>query len=295
LTRDEDATAYKRKPVLTGRERVLSAQNCKWVDEVLYEDAPFAITKEFLDKYQIDIVAHGDDFDKEKLRKFYGVAMDLGIFKIVPYTQGISTTEILKRIKEFIDAQALAPPKPQTITTQNQQPNPTAKNEVPTTAVTTTSNSNEKKEIRVYVDMVGDMWHFGHANFCKQAKSFGTYLIVGLNKDEDCIGYKRKPILKGDERVRSAQSCKWVDEVLYDDVPLSVTKEFIDKHRIDIVAHGDDFDKEKVRQWYGVAMDLGIFRTVPYTSGVSTTELINRIKSYYFPEQQPQQQSQNKN
>lgn len=53
--------------------------------------------------------------------------------------------------------------------------------------------------------------------------------LVGICKDEDVIGYKRKPILAGPERVASAQACRYVDEVLYDDVPLIVTKEFIEK------------------------------------------------------------------
>mmetsp|Transcript_329 Transcript_329/g.456 ORF Transcript_329/g.456 Transcript_329/m.456 type:complete len:154 (-) Transcript_329:53-514(-) len=135
-----------------------------------------------------------------------------------------------------------------------------------------------KKPVRVYVDMVGDMWHYGHVNFCKQARQFGDYLIVGICKDEDVVGYKRNPILKGWERVQSAQGCKYVDEVLYDDVPLAITAEFLDKHQIDIVAHGDDFDKEKMRKYYGIAMDRGIFRTIPYTQGISTTEILRRIK-----------------
>ena len=45
--------------------------------------------------------------------------------------------------------------------------------------------------------MVGDMWHYGHVNFCKQARAMGDYLIVGICKDEDVVGYKRVPILKG--------------------------------------------------------------------------------------------------
>jgi len=144
--------------------------------------------------------------------------------------------------------------------------------------------SEEKKHVRVYVDMVGDLWHFGHANFCRQARQFGDYLIVGINKDEDVVGYKRKPILNGEERVKSAQSCKYVDEVLYDDVPLVLSKEFIEKHRIDIVAHGDDFDKEKLHKYYSVPIEMGIFRTIPYTSGISTTELLTRIKTIVFPD-----------
>lgn len=92
--------------------------------------------------------------------------------------------------------------------------------------------------------MVGDLWHYGHANFCKQARALGDYLIVGINRDEHCISYKRKPILSTIERVRSAQgalvsrrsgahisraACKYVDEVVWEDTELVITKEFIQK------------------------------------------------------------------
>jgi len=84
--------------------------------------------------------------------------------------------------------------------------------------------------------------------------------------------------------VKSAQACRYVDEVLYDDVPLVLTKEFLEKHKIDIVAHGDDFDKEKLTKYYGVPIELGIFRTIPYTTGISTTDILNRIKERVFPD-----------
>jgi cytidyltransferase-like protein len=73
------------------------------------------------------------------------------------------------------------------------------------------------------------MWHFGHVNMCKQARSLGDYLIIGITPDELCETYKRKPVLTTDERVQSARGCKWVDEVLHEDVELAITKEFIEK------------------------------------------------------------------
>lgn len=44
---------------MTEEERYESLRHCKWVDEVI-PDAPWVITKEFLDAHGIDYVAHDD-------------------------------------------------------------------------------------------------------------------------------------------------------------------------------------------------------------------------------------------
>eukprot|EP01100_Stratorugosa_tubuloviscum_P010703 TRINITY_DN461_c1_g3_i2.p1 TRINITY_DN461_c1_g3~~TRINITY_DN461_c1_g3_i2.p1 ORF type:complete len:149 (-),score=63.96 TRINITY_DN461_c1_g3_i2:95-541(-) len=146
---------------------------------------------------------------------------------------------------------------------------------------------------RVYVDMVGDLFHFGHMEFLRKAKEFGSYLIVGLCADDDCAGYKRKPIMNVQERAQSVSGCRWVDQVI-PNCPLVITKEFIEQHDIHIVAHGDDFDTEKMRKYYSVPMDMGIFRTLPYTQGVSTSDILLRIKHYWEEKERENQQNQPK-
>jgi len=140
-----------------------------------------------------------------------------------------------------------------------------------------TSETTEKP-IRVYVDMVADLFHAGHVNFLKQAHAHGDYLIVGLHSDEVCTDYKRKPILTLEERIASVSACRYVDEVI-SHAPLVVTDEYLDKHKIDVVIHGDDFDEEIIRRFYGAPIDRGIFKTVPYTEGISTSEILRRILS----------------
>jgi cytidyltransferase-like protein len=130
---------------------------------------------------------------------------------------------------------------------------------------------------RVYVDMVADLFHFGHVRFLEQAHSFGDHLIVGVHSDATVASYKRTPIMTMEERIAAVQGYRFVDEVV-PDAPLIVTQEWIDRHAIDLVVHGDDFDPALAERLYGVPMALGIFRTVPYTPGISSTELIQRIR-----------------
>jgi cytidyltransferase-like protein len=125
--------------------------------------------------------------------------------------------------------------------------------------------------------MVADLFHYGHAAFLRQAKEHGDVLVVGIHSDKDAEGYKRKPILTLEERMKSVATSPYVDEVLAN-APCVVTKEWIEEHNLDLVIHGDDFNEEKASYHFGVPMEMGIFRTVPYTEGISTTEIIRRIQ-----------------
>ena len=125
--------------------------------------------------------------------------------------------------------------------------------------------------------MVADLFHYGHANFLKQARQCGDYLIVGIHSDQVVQGYKRLPILSMDERIKTVSSCRYVDEVV-PDAPLIVEEEWIKTHDIDIVVHGDDFSEEMKQLCYKAPMDLGILHIVPYTPSISTTEIIRRCR-----------------
>jgi cytidyltransferase-like protein len=135
---------------------------------------------------------------------------------------------------------------------------------------------SEKKTVKVYADMVGDLFHAGHVEFLKKARSFGDYLIIGVLADESVEEYKRRPVMSLEERVKVFQSCRYVDEVIAAP-PLRPTKEWFLDHQIDFVIHGDDFCPELLQDQYGSALDLGIFRSVPYTPGISTTNIIQRV------------------
>ena len=131
--------------------------------------------------------------------------------------------------------------------------------------------------VRVYVDMVADLFHYGHVEFLKKAHALGDYLLVGICSDEDVQTNKWKCILTMEERAASVAGCRYVDEVV-PDTPWIIDRAWIEKHKIDLVVHGDDFSQEQLESIYHVPISMGIFRTVPYTPGISTTEIIRRCK-----------------
>ena len=80
-----------------------------------------------------------------------------------------------------------------------------------------------------------------------------------------------------EERVKAVGGCRYVDQVI-PNAPLVVDRAWIDRHRIDLVVHADDFDEDELDRLYRAPREMGIFRTVPYTHGISTTEIIERIR-----------------
>ena len=140
---------------------------------------------------------------------------------------------------------------------------------------------------RVYVDMVGDLFHAGHVAFLKKAAELGDVLVVGVHADDVVATYKRQPILSMPERIAVIESCRYVDEVI-PDAPLVIDGNYLEEHDIDLVVHGDDLRSSDVlKRMYAVPDRLGILRLVPYTDGISTSDIIARIADRAGPDQAP--------
>ena len=95
LMSDNDVKSYKRRPILTLEERLKVVSGCKYVDKVC--EGPLSVTEEFLEKHDIDYVVHAHDKGDNSYDSFYkNVPKDK--FIRLDYTNGISTTDIIKRI-----------------------------------------------------------------------------------------------------------------------------------------------------------------------------------------------------
>lgn len=101
---DEDTHTIKGKTVMTEYERAESVRHCRWVDEVVCP-CPWAVSTEFLDKYNIDFVCHDDIpyFAGGSGDDVYGPLKRAGKFLATQRTEGISTSDLIMRLVRDYD------------------------------------------------------------------------------------------------------------------------------------------------------------------------------------------------
>ena len=132
----------------------------------------------------------------------------------------------------------------------------------------------------VYVGMSADLIHPGHMNILKEASKYGN-IIVGLLTDKAIASYKRLPALTYDQRKEIISNIKHVFTVIPQHT-LDYT-ENLKAYKPDYVVHGDDWKQgiqKEVRQkvintlskWGGELIEI------PYTKGISSTQLHNSLK-----------------
>lgn len=102
LCDDETVASYKRPPILSLAERSAVVSACKYVDEIL-EAAPADVPKVLIEENLIDIVVASTSYSKETIRTYYKYPDDTGILRLIDYTPGISTTEIIMRAHTLVE------------------------------------------------------------------------------------------------------------------------------------------------------------------------------------------------
>lgn len=137
----------------------------------------------------------------------------------------------------------------------------------------------------VYTGGTFDLFHSGHTKFlkaCRKIAGESGQVIVALNTDEFIEAYKGKaPILSYEERKSVLLACKYVDDVI-PNLSGSDSKPTILNVEPDFIVIGDDWarkDYYKQMDFTQEWLDLQDIQLVyvPYTKGISTTELKKRI------------------
>lgn len=133
----------------------------------------------------------------------------------------------------------------------------------------------------VYAIGVFDLFHRGHLAFLERARESGDRLVVAINGDDMVASYKRRPIHDEQDRLAIVSALRCVDQAFvirsYDN------RLALLEHEVDIVVHGDDWDAESYMEQIRVTPRFldrhGIeLRFVPYTEGISTSQLLERIR-----------------
>ena len=128
----------------------------------------------------------------------------------------------------------------------------------------------------VFAPGVCDLFHYGHAEFFRLARSLGDRCIAGVASDATAAAYKPRPILTMEERVAVVSSCRHVDRV-YPDSPPRCDAAFLDSIGAAFAVHGDDIDKAELDRSFPGLMEAGRMKLIPYTSTISSREIVGRI------------------
>lgn len=145
------------------------------------------------------------------------------------------------------------------------------------------AETGNHRPARVYADGIFDMFHSGHARMLMQAKNLfpNTHLIVGVCNDELTHRLKGKTVMNGKERYEALLHCRYVDEIIIN-APWTLQDEYLDKHRIDFVAHDDlPYGAAGSEDIYKPLKDKGMFCATQRTEGISTSDIITRIVKDY--------------
>lgn len=134
----------------------------------------------------------------------------------------------------------------------------------------------------VYVIGVFDLFHRGHLELLKKAKKLGDRLIVAINGDEMVSQYKRKPFFNEEDRLEIINSLEMVDETFI--INKFDNSEILIDRKVDVIVHGNDWDRGSYLKQ--IRIDEEFLKEnkislafVPYTVGISTSDLINQIKN----------------
>ena len=122
-----------------------------------------------------------------------------------------------------------------------------------------------------------------HMRVLQQAKTAfpDVHLLVGVTGDKETHRRKGLTVLSAKERAESVRHCRWVDEVI-EDCPWVVTVDFLEKHKIDYVAHDDlPYGADEGDDIYTPLKRKGMFLVTQRTEGVSTTGIITKIVRDY--------------
>jgi D-beta-D-heptose 7-phosphate kinase/D-beta-D-heptose 1-phosphate adenosyltransferase len=137
----------------------------------------------------------------------------------------------------------------------------------------------QKKRI-VFTNGCFDLMHVGHTRYLQAAKGLGDLLVVAVNSDASVRSLNKapdRPIVSDSQRAEVVAALGCVDYVILFNEP--DPQSLIAALQPDVLVKGGDWAVERIVGREIVEARGGVVRTIPLVPGVSTTSLIERIRS----------------
>ena len=132
----------------------------------------------------------------------------------------------------------------------------------------------------VFTNGCFDLMHVGHTRYLQAAKDMGDLLVVAVNSDASVRSLNKapgRPIVPEAQRAEVVAALGCVDYVILFDEP--DPQGLIAALQPDVLVKGGDWAVERIVGREIVEARGGVVRTIPLVPDVSTTSLIERIRS----------------
>ena len=137
-----------------------------------------------------------------------------------------------------------------------------------------------QKQSIVFTNGCFDLMHIGHTRYLQAARDLGDLLVVGVNSDESVRALKKgsdRPIVPEAQRAEVLAALACVDYVVVFREPDPGS--LITLLQPDILVKGGDWPLDRIVGRDTVERRGGRVQAIPLVPGVSTTGLIQRIRS----------------
>ncbi|MBM4139758.1 MAG: D-glycero-beta-D-manno-heptose 1-phosphate adenylyltransferase [Nitrospira sp.] len=137
----------------------------------------------------------------------------------------------------------------------------------------------QKKRI-VFTNGCFDLMHIGHTRYLQAARALGDLLVIGVNSDASVRSLNKgadRPIVPEAQRVEVLAALGCVDYVVLFSEPDPGT--LIAALQPDVLVKGGDWALDKIVGRETVEARGGAVITIPLVPGLSTTSLLQRIRS----------------
>ena len=132
----------------------------------------------------------------------------------------------------------------------------------------------------VFTNGCFDLMHVGHTRYLQAAKDLGDLLIVAVNSDASVRSLNKapnRPIVSDAQRAEVIAALGSVDYVILFNEPDPLS--LIAALQPDVLVKGGDWAVEQIVGREIVEARGGVVHTIPLVPGMSTTSLIQRIRS----------------